>query len=88
MLSIFFKDYAARLFRTMLQILFSSIAIGGVRLFDDGTVNTLVGVVLTLASLIPTALSSWKASRAKEAAKLLNQGETGKAKLVAAGQKL
>ncbi len=86
MLKQFIMDYAARLIRTALQILFASIAIGGVPIFDDATINTLVGVILTLLSLIPTALSSWKASRAAEAAKLLNQGQTTEAQLMASGQ--
>lgn len=82
----FVKDMAARLFRTFLQVLFGSIALGGVPVFDEAQVNMLVGAVGLIGSLIPTFFSAWKAARAKKAAKLLNQGSVEQAKVVAAGQ--
>lgn len=83
----FAKDIGARYLRTALQILFTSIMVGGVQIIDEDTANQLTGAILLVLSLIPTALSAWKASRAAKAAKLLNAGATAEAKMVAAGQK-
>jgi hypothetical protein len=77
--STFMRDLMGRYFRTALQIFFTSIAVGGVQIFDERTANSLAGAILLIASLVPTAFAAWKTSREKKAAELLKRGDVAEA---------